>query len=89
MPDEPVGKSLLVGENVIHSYAADQCSYGENFCSIFPAYYGGEKAFLVKKTWCSATGYSCSGLKSETILCFKDGVSLLLKEGAYKHLFEK
>lgn len=82
----PSDQKLLVGETAICKWEDSHTEYGRDFCQLYPAVYGGEKAWLERRVWDPAYGYSASG-ESERILSFETGVQLLLEKGAYEHLF--
>lgn len=83
---QDVEGTLLVGD-VIFSWDGDYDHYGNHSYTLSPCYHNGEKAFLKSWTWYPADGYSASG-EGEGILTFKDGVELLINQGAYKHMFK-
>jgi hypothetical protein len=84
---EPVRGTLLVSQNCIANWEEDHSQFGFNEVGVFPAYHNGEKSFVVVSVWESSPGYCCSGLSAEKIITFVDGVELLLKHGAYEHLW--
>jgi hypothetical protein len=86
LPSEEV-EGLLVG-NEIAFWRGAESSYGSDAVRIFPAIYRGEKAFIIQRTWCAAMGYCASGTE-EDILSFEEGVDLLLKHGAYSHMWSE
>jgi len=85
---EEVDGSLLVGQKKIFGYDEDNSNYGWNDCQIFPAFYKGDKAFLIRKIWRPISPYEGHGCHEE-IVSFLKGATLLIEKGAYEHLFKK
>ena len=80
-------ESLLVGETAIAEFSDEHDHYGYWFIRIFPAWYKGEKSWLVDSVWSAAHGYSAE-MSKQKVISFLEGVELLLKIGAFEHIFK-
>lgn len=76
-------KGLLVGTRAALEFTEGQSAYGEDYVSIFPAVYNGNRAWLKQAEWSPAYGYSASGT-SEVILSFNEGVKIFLERGVFE-----
>jgi hypothetical protein len=81
------GETLLVGDTVMFSWDDESSQYGCRANELRPAFHNGEKAWLHGWDW-HAQGQYCGEGAGEYVLDFKDGVSLLLKHGAYEWMFK-
>lgn len=84
---EPIN-SLLVGELNIYEWDTPQDGSGREEYKLYPAYYKGEKAWVLWKRRNSIANYIGEG-EGEEILSFEDGVKLLIKNGAYEWMFPR
>jgi hypothetical protein len=82
-------ENLLIGERAIGKWDDRSRSpgYGWDYVKMYPAYYKGEKTFVEERIWCPAEGYSASGTE-ERVISFEEGVKILLKKGAYEHIWK-
>ena len=81
-----VNGTLLVGEHPIYVWKSEGSAFGLDWCYLYQAKLNNANCFLFKKVWESADGYNCSGITSEAILSFEDGLKLLLHNGNNKSL---
>lgn len=88
LDERATGGSLLIGESAVAQWEAVGNGVGHDEIALFPAYHCGEKAWVLRKVWISRPGYSCTGLTAESILCFREGVDLLLGRDAFEHLWQ-
>jgi hypothetical protein len=81
------GNTLLVGCDRIYIFHTDNDKYGYYRNEVYPAFYDGRRAWLIKKIWISIAPYSADGME-ESILDFRSGIDLLLKHECFHCLLE-
>ena len=82
LPPIEVEGNLLVAEFPIADWEEGHSQYGHDQARIFPAWYNGERAWLVRKDWIAAFGYCAEGTE-EQILSFEKGVFLIMSLGLF------
>ena len=86
LPPVEVDGNLLVGERHIADWEEDHSQYGHDQARLFPAWYDGKRAWLLRKDWIAAFGYCAEGTETQ-ILGFEEGVRLVLSLGLFDQLF--
>jgi hypothetical protein len=81
-------EGLLVATDSVHSWTAGHDRYGHWSKRMYPAFYEGKKAWVARSYWVANQGYSAT-MYNDTIISFEEGVTFLLKEDAFKHLFQR
>lgn len=87
LPEEKVNGILLVGKTICQ-YESNHSHYGNDVTSLAPAFQNGDRGFLIKNSWCPAPGYCAEGTE-EHFISLQEGIEILIKIGAYEHLFKK
>lgn len=85
-PPRAAPKGLLVGRKVCQFDDSPQYA-GYDEVSIYPAFRGGERCWLVRRAWCPDVGYIAEGINEE-IVSLEEGIELVVKSGCIEHLFE-
>jgi hypothetical protein len=75
--------TFLVAERPVASWEEDYSDCGYDYVDMFPAHVCGVRAWLVRRTWCPASGYSAGGVEEKTV-GFEDGVRLLCEHGSWE-----
>jgi hypothetical protein len=73
---------VLVGLDSVLRWTEDERDTGHDSCLLFPAWSDGKRAWVVRRDWCPAWGYSASGTEEE-VIDFEAGVCLLIEHGVF------
>lgn len=74
--------TLLIGDEIVAEWYEAVDSYGGDECWLTPAYFNGERCFVLSRSWSPARGYCTYGTE-ETILDLEKGIRLAIEHGQW------
>lgn len=76
IPDVPVEGTLLVGEHSVACWTGEAGHAGFDSVILYPAYYEGNRCFLMRKEWTPLKGYSGERGAEDSIISLEEGIKL-------------
>ncbi len=75
-------ETFLVATEPAFRWTEGQTQYGDDSCSLWPAWVKGERAWLLRRVWGAARGYCAEGTQDQ-VIPFEEGCRILIAAGRF------